>query len=306
MFSDPRIVKGPLRPLLSRVIPALRAPRVWQKYQQIGGSRLHQLTAELGGEMEKLLGRPVLIGMRYTPPFLEELFRKLDRFTLVPLYPHYSTTTYQSILDLLHNLTREGWVGDVEVVPPFFHDPDYLQLIEGEIWRVVSPEEAPQFHLLFSAHGLPVKLVKRERDPYPTQVEEQVSLLRKRVGGKFKSVELVYQSRFGPGEWLQPYLDQRLRELKGERVVVVPISFLLDNSETDLELKIEYRELAEEVGLQEYRVASCPNHRAAPLLAKLVREVEGRREREKGDRLERWREGDPYRGEPLCPPFKRV
>jgi ferrochelatase len=110
-------------------------------------------------------------------------------------------------------------------------------------------------------------------DPYQKQLKAQVDELKKMLP-QFKSIQLAYQSRFGNSPWLQPYLDDTLKQFKDEQVVIYPISFMIDNSETDLELKIEYAEMAKELGIQNFEVVSCPNDddNTVDFLADLIRQ----------------------------------
>jgi ferrochelatase len=95
-------------------------------------------------------------------------------------------------------------------------------------------------------------------DRYEEDINKHVNIL-KTILPQFKSIHLAYQSRFGNSEWLQPYLDEKLKEFKNEKVLIYPISFMIDNSETDLELKVEYKHLAEKIGLKDYKVVTAPN-----------------------------------------------
>ena len=78
-------------------------------------------------------------------------------------------------------------------------------------------------------------------------------------GIKFKSITLAYQSKVGPMKWLEPSLDDALKNFADEKVVIYPIAFIVDNSETDFELNIEYREMADEIGISEFKVCKCVN-----------------------------------------------
>jgi ferrochelatase len=93
-------------------------------------------------------------------------------------------------------------------------------------------------------------------------MEEHVEILSKKIADKnmnFKSINLAYQSKVGPMKWLEPSLDEMLKNFKGQKVIVYPIAFIVDNSETDFELDIEYREIAEEIGVEEFKVCKCVN-----------------------------------------------
>ena len=81
----------------------------------------------------------------------------------------------------------------------------------------------------------------------------------KEKGINFKSINLAYQSKVGPMKWLDPSLDEMLTNFKSENVIIYPIAFIVDNSETDFELAIEYKEIAEEIGVNEFKVCKCVN-----------------------------------------------
>jgi ferrochelatase len=78
-------------------------------------------------------------------------------------------------------------------------------------------------------------------------------------GLRFANVHLAYQSKVGPLKWLDPSLEEKLHSLTNKKVVIFPLAFTIDNSETDFELSIEYREVAEELGFESYKVCRCPN-----------------------------------------------
>jgi ferrochelatase len=93
-------------------------------------------------------------------------------------------------------------------------------------------------------------------------IKKNVFYARKELlkeGLDFYKTHLAYQSRLGRMEWIKPYLEDKLKMLKKRRVIIYPIAFLIDNSETEFELDIEYRELAKELGFEDYRVAKAPN-----------------------------------------------
>lgn len=252
MFSDPRIIPGPLRYAVSALWPPFRYKKVWKDYEKIGGSRIYALTENLIEQMKKLSGENIKMSMRYTRPYLKEVASGFDEITVIPMYPHYSSTTTGSIIDEIEQL---NFPGKINTVPPFYKDPDFNRLLASSIQsQIENPEE---YHLIFSAHGLPEYITKKG-DPYISQIYEHVELLKKRLPA-FKSVSVGFQSRLGPVKWQRPYLEEVLQTKKGEKTVVYPISFLIDNSETDFELKIEYGHIALEAGVKDYKVMECLN-----------------------------------------------
>ena len=252
MFSDRRIIPGVLRYPIASLLPLYRYKKVWKDYEKIGGSSIYALTEKLIEEMKKLTDQEVYLSMRYTKPYLQEVIQKSQEALVIPMYPHFSSTTTGSILDEIEALNYDG---KITVIPPFYKKEDYIALIIKSILKEVnSPKE---HHLIFSAHGLPEYITKKG-DPYISQVYEQVEILKKSLSA-FKSISLGFQSRLGPVKWQKPYLEEVLAKHKNEKVVIYPISFLIDNSETDFELKIEYAEIAKKLGVKDYRVINCLN-----------------------------------------------
>jgi len=252
MFSDKRIISSPARHVLAPVISRLRYKKVWKKYEIIGGSRLYEITGKICNKLENKTGIATVYAMRYTRPFLEEVIHRYDQVILLPMYPQYSTTTVESSLDALK---KTGYKGRIMLIKPFYNNLNFNKIIADKIKKsILNPQE---YQLIFSAHGLPQKIIDKG-DPYQKQLQEQVEILKKLLPG-FKSVELAYQSRFGRSKWLQPYLENTLKKYKNKKVVVYPLSFMVDNSETDLELKIEYAEIAKKYALNDYKVIECPN-----------------------------------------------
>lgn|GEM_PF-699740 len=277
MFKDYRIVPSPIRHFLAPVISRTRTRKVWEKYRQIGGSPIYSLTTALCSQIEKEWKRPVLYGMRYTTPFIWDQLFLFEKVIVLPLYPHYSVTTFESALDGIKRTVAKGFRGVIGVVQPFYNHPLFNRLTADSILEQMEGEEG-EWHLIFSAHGLPERLVKRNRDPYPHQVAEQVTHLKRLVGHRFKSVTLAYQSRFGFGKWLKPYLSEILPIYRKKQVAIYPISFLIDNSETDLELGIEYYHLGKEIGIRRYKLLSPPNDspKFAQFYLRLIEEVRER------------------------------
>lgn len=252
MFKDKRIISSPIRHILAVLISNLRYKKVWKNYESIGGSRIYNLTEKLCTEMKKYTDTDVLYAMRYTKPKLKDVTKTYDEITFLPLYPHYSFTTYESSLDELKELDFKG---KINIVKPFFEDERFNQIIKENILQEV--ENPNDWHLIFSAHGLPKKMIEKG-DKYQSHIEKHVEIL-KNILPTFKSINLAYQSRFGFSEWLKPYLHNELEKYKNENVLIYPISFMIDNSETDLELKVEYAHIAKKNGIKNYKVIDCPN-----------------------------------------------
>jgi len=252
MFLDKRIIASKIRFLLSRIIPVLRYKKVWKNYELINGTSLYDITEELSKKMQKISGKETIYSMRYTKPFLNEVIHKYDEVTLLPMYPQYSTTTVESVLD---ELKDTNYKGKITIIKPFYKDIKFNNLLVKSINNAV--ENTSEWHLIFSAHGIPKKIMT-QGDVYQKQIEKQVEILKELLPN-FKSISLAYQSKIGPSEWLKPYLEDEIPKYSNKKLLVYPLSFLIDNSETDYELKIEYGKVAKNYNLQEYKVVTCLN-----------------------------------------------
>ncbi len=61
-------------------------------------------------------------------------------------------------------------------------------------------------------------------------------------------------------KWLEPSLEDRLKNFKDQKVIIYPLSFIVDNSETTFELDIEYRHISQDLGILDYKVCKCANY----------------------------------------------
>jgi len=268
MFNDPRIISAPkpIRWLISKLIIWKRLDEAKHNYSKLGGkSPLIKHTDELIKALSKEVDASVHAIMRYTPPFALDVLQKLkntDEIYAIPLYPQHSSTTTLSSLDDLYNASDKlGLTDKIKTVSSYHSHPLYIKSIVERIKEALNNDDASEFELLFSAHGLPQKIVDKG-DLYQQHIRYTLFYVRKMMvncGMNFAKTHLAYQSRLGPVEWLRPYMDDKLHEFGGKKVIVFPIAFTLDNSETEFELDIEYRELAHEIGIADYRVAKAPN-----------------------------------------------
>jgi ferrochelatase len=268
MFNDENILtikNTTIRSMLASLIVTFRLNKAWRNYEKIGGkSPLHDLTNQLIEKLEKNLPDYFITdAMRYTSPFSQTAIarikeRNIRDIVLLPLYPQYSTTTVKSsVEDFILKVDNEDF--NIKIIEPFYKNELYNKAICDEIIRVQGKYN--DFHIIFSAHGLPQKIVNNG-DPYQKQVEGHVEILKEKLthyATNIKSINLAYQSKVGPMKWLTPSLEEMLKHFKGEKVIIYPISFIIDNSETVFELDIEYREIAKELGIKEYRVCKCIN-----------------------------------------------
>ncbi|MCC5630652.1 ferrochelatase [Nostoc sphaeroides] len=279
LFSDPEIIRLPFRWLqkpLAWFIASRRTRTSQENYKQIGGgSPLRRITEAQGQALKEQLSHlgqeaKIYVGMRYWNPYTEEAIAQItqdniEHLVILPLYPQFSISTSGSSFRLLEKLWQEDpklQPIDYTVIPSWYKEPGYLQamaeLIAQELEQFPNPDEV---HIFFSAHGVPKSYVEEAGDPYQQEIEECTALIMQTLN-RPNAHTLAYQSRVGPVEWLQPYTEDALKELGAKGVkdlVVVPISFVSEHIETLQEIDIEYREVAEEAGIHNFRRVPAPN-----------------------------------------------
>lgn len=281
LFADPEIIRLPfpwLQKPLAWLISTLRFEKSQENYKQIGGgSPLRRITDEQALAIQEQLEKKgqeaqVYVGMRYWHPFTEEAIAKIKRdkieqLVILPLYPQYSISTSGSSFRLLEQMwQKDAQLQQIEytVIPSWYQRSGYIQamaeLIAQELDHCPNPQEV---HIFFSAHGVPVSYVEEAGDPYQAEIEDCTARIMKALNRR-NSHTLAYQSRVGPVEWLKPYTEEAIPELAEQGVqdlLVVPISFVSEHIETLQEIDMEYRELAEESGIENfYRVPALNTH----------------------------------------------
>ncbi len=292
LFSDGAIITlpQPLRWLIARLIAARRAPVARAIYDRIGGgSPILANTEAQARAIEAALGpgHRVFIAMRYWYPLSRETAAAVkawgpDEIVLLPLYPQFSTTTTGSSLwDWQRAAAAVGLSASTRVLCCYPDEPGFIATLAAEIRGALEVWPAHvRKRVLLSAHGLPEKIVAAG-DPYRWQVERTAAALRTALGMGDLDCVICYQSRVGPLAWIGPATDAEIRRAgaEGLGLIVVPIAFVSEHSETLVELDMEYRHLA--------RVAGVPNYVRVPTagtgpdfiagLARLVRRA-GQRE----------------------------
>ena len=267
MFNDENILSiknTTLRSMLASFIVMLRHDKAWENYEQIGGSSpLHELTEQLIQKLQIALPQYyITTAMRYTSQFAQTAIAKIKQnnindVVLLPLYPQYSTTTTKSSIDDF--MQKAGDAFNIKIIEPFYKNRFYNQAIVNNIKK--ASDDIQNKHLIFSAHGLPQKVINKG-DVYQQHIEQNVKILSDMLQEQnmnFASISLAYQSKVGPMKWLEPSLDTKLQEYKGKDILIYPISFIIDNSETVFELDIEYKEIAQHLGVGDYKVVKCLN-----------------------------------------------
>ena len=294
LFLDPDILPlgplGLLRRPIAKLISSRRSVPVRGRYAQIGGrSPIGELTERQRQRLVEAVSPhidPVAVtAMRYWHPLTSEAvdaLRKagpLDELVLLPLYPHYSyATTLSSLKEWRRVYGNPNGGPPARIVAHFCDHPFYIQALVQRIGSVLRQfPDSSRIHLLFSAHGLPMSLVKKG-DPYPKQIEETVRLTSEQGAKEFpgwpRTHLLCYQSRVGPAKWLQPPLTGTIERLGHEGVkemLVVPISFVTEHIETLHEINIEAREEASKFGIETFRM--MPAVGDSPLFIATLRDL---------------------------------
>ncbi|WP_292664058.1 ferrochelatase [Nitratifractor sp.] len=270
MFADPRILpmSAWMRKRIGAMIVRRRLEEAQENYRELGGkSPLTEITWSLTAKVETRSGVLVRPAMRYVPPFADPALREcaeegVEELVLFPMYPHYSTTTtLSSVEDVAARCEAMGYHPEIRVVAPYYDDYDYLMIQAERIREAAEGIETREYDLILSAHGLPMSII-RTGDPYEKQVEANVSALKTMLRSQgiiFKNIKLAYQSKVGNAAWLEPNLADLLRRPENLKVLIFPLAFTVDNSETLFELDREHRAIAEKIGYEDYRVARCPN-----------------------------------------------
>lgn len=273
LFYDPYIISlpNPFRYGLAKLISSSRESKASAIYAYMGGkSPILEQTYAQSAALEKALSvhgeYKVFVYMRYTYPFIQDVFEQLELFKpdhviLLPLYPQYSTTTTESSINLWKDKskkegvnTKTSYIESYETHPSFIKSySDLLKNIIPDAKKLAKPL------VLFSAHGIPLIKVKKG-DPYQKHVELSVNAVMQEIGDESLEYKVCYQSKVGPMEWLGPPTDTCIVEAAkaGRSIIIVPISFVSEHSETLVELDIQYKELAMENGAKGYfRVPAC-------------------------------------------------
>lgn len=268
MFNDKYIigVPQPIRAMIGQIIILKRLKESQKNYEKLGGmSPIVGHTKRLVRRLNKELDADVFYEMRYTPPFANDIMPKLknyDEIYAIPMYPHYSsTTTKSSIEEFVKVAKKYNLDKKIKTIDSYYDNKFYNKAIVERIKEALKGEDSQDFELIFSAHGLTKKIIDKG-DLYQKHILANVECAKKEFESQnisFKKIHVAYQSRLGPMEWLRPYMEDKLKEIKS-KVIIYPISFTVDNSETEYELDMEYAEVAHKLGIKDYRVAKTPNH----------------------------------------------
>lgn len=266
LFYDRAIINlpNPLRWLIAKIISWRRTPTAKEIYELMGGkSPILENTINQANELEQALNNKIgnlkeikiFVSMRYHHPFSEEVIKNIDLYKpdeiiLLPLYPQFSTTTTQSsIKDFKEKYSGKSKIKALCCYPKSRGIVDYFTAkIQAHLI-----DDHNDIMILFSAHGLPKNIIDNG-DPYQWQVEQTVNEIISKLSLQKNCWKICYQSRVGPVEWIKPYTDEEIisASKQNKLIILVPITFVSEHSETLVELDIEYKKLAEENGCKKY------------------------------------------------------
>ena len=267
LFNDPAILNLPsfFRFPLAKLIANRRAPTAKKIYNELGGSSpILQLTKEQAKALELKLNKDdssydykCFIVMRCWHPRAENVLKEVsnynpDEIILMPLYPQYSAATSGSSIKEWNDVCKKNnFKIKTSTICCYPTDENFIEAHKEEIMKKIK--NLNNFKLIFSAHGLPEKNIKKG-DPYQWQVEQSVKKIIESLKIKDLDWILSYQSRVGPLKWIGPSTEEIIIENSklGKHIVLVPIAFVSEHSETLVELDIEYKELADKNGCKNY------------------------------------------------------
>jgi len=273
LFNDPAILNLPtfLRYPLAKLISNRRAPVAKKIYAELGGSSpILKLTKEQSDALETKLNKTqeedeykCFIIMRCWNPRAKDVIKDVqlydpDEVVLMPLYPQYSAATSgSSIKEWKDVCKKNNYHVKTSTICCYPTDKNFINAHTKEIIKKIK--DLKNFKLIFSAHGLPEKNIKKG-DPYQWQVEQSVKKIVESLNDENLDWILSYQSRVGPLKWIGPSTENIIIENSkiGKHIVLVPIAFVSEHSETLVELDIEYKEIAD--------INGCKNYTRVPAL----------------------------------------
>lgn len=277
LFSDRAIIDlpGPLRRFIAARISKKRAAKkAIPIYEKMGGkSPILENTRAQADALKTVLSRygnvELFVCMRYWHPMAEETARAVkqygpDRIILLPLYPQYSTTTTaSSVKDFKEHAQRIDLYAPMHEICCYPTQPEFIAAqidLIRPLYEAAKKQGTPR--LLLSAHGLPEKIIKKG-DPYQWQVEQTSTAIIDALGIEDVDAVTCYQSRVGPLKWIGPDTEAVIRETaaRGQPIVLVPVAFVSEHSETLVELDIDYRAICDALGMPHYyRVPTVSMH----------------------------------------------
>jgi ferrochelatase len=293
-LMDERVIDKPwlLRALLVKgIIVPFRSPKSAEAYKKIWtkeGSPLIVISEQLRDALQKEVTEPVAIAMRYGTPSPKETYDKLlqanpglEEVILVPMYPHYAMSSYETAVEYAKEHHKNGnYDFKLTVIEPYYKDEDYIYALCESIKPYLEKEYD---HILFSYHGVPERHIYKgditgqhclkvpnccevpseaHKYCYRHQCLVTTKLVTAQLHIPKEKWDLSFQSRLGRDPWLQPYTAKRLEELPKEGVknlLVVCPAFVSDCLETLEEIAVEGKETFLQNGGERFDMIPCLN-----------------------------------------------
>ncbi len=282
-FMDKNIIQAPwpVRFFLSRLIAFKRTKKeAGDSYKLLGDKSplLENSRAQIRA-LEEMLNSSgegsfkTFICMRYWHPMAPQVVKEVqdwgpDHIVLLPLYPQFSTTTTNSSLEQWHLAAKQaGLKISTATVCCYPMENGFVQANADNVRKVYEQalsETGKKPRILFSAHGLPKKIIA-QGDPYQWQCEQSAAAIAQATGIENADWQICYQSRVGPLEWIGPSTEDAIKQAAADQVpvVILPHAFTQEHVETLVEIEIEYRHMAKEIGFTDYyRVPTVSTHEA--------------------------------------------
>jgi ferrochelatase len=267
LFYDRAIINlpNPLRWLIARIISSRREETAKEIYKKMGGgSTILEETERQKRALEKELGDKsfkVFIAMRYSLPNSKAAAREIskhnpDEVIMLPLYPQFSTTTTgSSVEDMNKALKGINYKRPVKTIGCYFAENNFIEAHVSKIRAAIDEAKNKKYRIIFSAHSLPEKIIK-SGDPYQWQIEQTAQEIVKKLKIKDLDYRISYQSKVTPVKWIGPDTESEIIKASNEKeaIILVPIAFVSEHSETLIELDIEYREKIDEKKVKYIRV----------------------------------------------------
>ncbi|WP_300370517.1 ferrochelatase [Brachyspira sp.] len=273
MFNDYYILNiknNFIRGMIGKKIIKKIKQNVIRHYEAIGGkSPINDYTENLVNKLNQLDNRiEYKYIMNYNYPYAYDVLKELkekgmDKITLFSMYPQYSEVTIKSSIESVYKAIKKlKYNPQINIIDRYYDNNYYndsiIELIKSSIVNK-NPEE---YILIFSAHSIP-KMYADKGDPYEYECNENVKILKEKLyeeGINFKDIVLSYQSKIGKVEWIGPSTIDTIKKYSGEKLIIYPLAFTIDNSETIYEIDIEYREEAlNEYNIKDFILCPCLN-----------------------------------------------
>lgn len=280
-LSDERVIelnKFLWWPILNGPILTFRSPKTAKNYAKVWGedSPLRLGTKQISDALHQRLASEkteVRWAMRYGSPSVESQMQALqdagcDKITCLALYPQYSATTTASAYDAVFRWSLKArWQPALRTLPSYHDHPAYIEALKTSVEKAIAEQGWQPDTILASFHGLPEEYLDKG-DPYHCQCQKTGRLLREALGFSPEQLQVTFQSRFGPKEWLKPYTDDVAKEAAEtgqKRMMIISPAFVADCLETLEELAMGTQEIFMEAGGERFHYIPCLNDTPAAI-----------------------------------------